>query len=85
MVVDNGSTDRTSEMAKKAGATVLSETRAGYGYACLKGITYLKDKQQDGDIIVFLDGDYSDYPEELTALVAPIEKGRSRSSDWHSE
>ena len=75
VVVDNGSTDRTSEMAKKAGATVLSETRAGYGYACLKGITYLKDKQQDGDIIVFLDGDYSDYPEELTALVAPIEKG----------
>ena len=75
VVIDNGSTDRTSEVARNAGATVLSESRAGYGYACLKGITYLKDQQQNGDIIVFLDGDYSDYPEELTSLVAPIEKG----------
>ena len=75
VVIDNGSTDRTSEVARKAGATVLKESRAGYGYACLKGIAYLKNKQQDGDIIVFLDGDYSDYPEELTSLVAPIEKG----------
>ena len=74
VVIDNGSTDRTSEVARKAGATVLKESRAGYGYACLKGITYLKDQQQNGDIIVFLDGDYSDYPEELTSLVAPIEK-----------
>jgi glycosyltransferase involved in cell wall biosynthesis len=75
VVVDNGSLDRTSVVARNAGATVLKESRAGYGYACLKGINYLKDKQQDGDIIVFLDGDYSDYPEELTSLVAPIEKG----------
>ena len=75
VVIDNGSTDRTSEVARKAGATVLNESRSGYGYACLKGIAYLKDQQQDGDIIVFLDGDYSDYPEELIALVAPIEKG----------
>ena len=75
IVIDNGSTDRTPEVARRAGATVLKESRAGYGYACLKGITYLKDQQQNGDIIVFLDADYSDYPEELTSLVAPIEKG----------
>lgn len=75
VVIDNGSTDLTSEVAREAGATVLKESRAGYGYACLKGIAYLKDKQKDGDIVVFLDGDYSDYPEELMSLVAPIEKG----------
>ena len=75
IVINNGSTDLTSEVARKAGATVLEESRAGYGYACLKGIAYLKDKQKDGDIIVFLDGDYSDYPGELTNLIAPIEKG----------
>lgn len=75
IVINNGSTDLTSEVAREAGATVLEESRAGYGYACLKGIAYLKDKQKDGDIIVFLDGDYSDYPGELTSLIAPIEKG----------
>ena len=69
VVVDNGSTDRTSEMAKKAGATVLSETRAGYGYACLKGIDYLSQEQNKPDILVFLDGDYSDYPQELTKVI----------------
>lgn len=75
IVINNGSTDLTSEVAREAGATVLEESRVGYGYACLKGIFYLKDKQKDGDIIVFLDGDYSDYPGELTNLIAPIEKG----------
>ena len=75
IVINNGSTDLTSEVAREAGATVLEESRAGYGYACLKGIAYLKEKQKDGDIIVFLDGDYSDYPGELTNLIAPIEKG----------
>lgn len=75
IVINNGSTDLTSEVAREAGATVLEESRAGYGYACLKGIAYLKDKQKDEDIIVFLDGDYSDYPGELTNLIAPIEKG----------
>ena len=75
IVVDNNSTDQTSTVACKAGATVVHQKQMGYGYACLKGINHLKDKQQDGDIIVFLDGDYSDYPEELTSLVAPIEKG----------
>ena len=72
IVVDNHSTDRTSEEAKNAGATVLLEKNKGYGYACLKGMAYIAKKTEAPDIIVFLDGDYSDYPEEMTAIVAPI-------------
>jgi glycosyltransferase involved in cell wall biosynthesis len=72
IVVDNGSTDRTKETAQNAGATVLQEPRRGYGYACLKGIEYLGKKNIA--IVVFLDGDYSDHPEELTTLIAPIIK-----------
>ena len=72
IVVDNNSTDATAIVAKNAGATVLSETRKGYGYACLKGLSYIENAANSPDIIVFLDGDYSDYPEELTLLVAPI-------------
>ena len=72
IVVSNNSTDATEIHAKKAGATVLKETKKGYGYACLKGINYIKSQQEKPDIIVFLDGDYSDYPEELTKIVAPI-------------
>ncbi len=74
IVVDNNSTDTTSEVAKNAGATVLFEKRKGYGHACLKGMEYisLSDSVQLPDIVVFLDGDYSDYPEELTKIVAPI-------------
>ncbi|MDY7395129.1 glycosyltransferase family 2 protein [Aureibaculum sp. 2210JD6-5] len=74
IVVSNNSTDKTEENAKKAGATVLSETKKGYGYACLKGIDYIKKLPNKPDVIVFLDGDYSDYPEELTKIVAPIIK-----------
>ncbi|HZV12113.1 MAG TPA: glycosyltransferase family 2 protein [Candidatus Kapabacteria bacterium] len=74
IVVDNGSSDETKASAGSAGATVLSEPRRGYGYACLKGIEYLTAK--DPDIIVFLDGDYSDYPEELLSLVVPIIDGQ---------
>ena len=59
-------------MAQTAGATVLTETKAGYGYACLKGMEYVAYKIIKPDIIVFLDGDYSDYPEELEKLIAPI-------------
>jgi glycosyltransferase involved in cell wall biosynthesis len=70
VVVDNGSSDNTSSVAKANGAKVLREERRGYGYACLKGIEYAKDKKPD--IIVFLDGDYSDYPEEMRELVKPI-------------
>jgi glycosyltransferase involved in cell wall biosynthesis len=72
VVVSNNSTDDTEINARNAGATVLSETRKGYGYACLKGMDYVAKQQQQPDIIVFLDGDYSDYPEELTKIVAPI-------------
>ena len=72
IVVDNNSTDNTSAVAKKAGATVLFEKQKGYGYACLKGMDYISEAQQKPDIIVFLDGDYSDYPAELTKIVAPI-------------
>jgi glycosyltransferase involved in cell wall biosynthesis len=72
IVVSNNSTDDTEINARNAGATVLSETRKGYGYACLKGMDYVAKQQQQPDIIVFLDGDYSDYPEELTKIVAPI-------------
>ena len=70
IVVDNNSNDRTSDTAQKAGATVLFEQRKGYGAACLKGIEYLKNVNPD--TVVFLDGDYSDYPEELKNLIEPI-------------
>ncbi|EZH71649.1 glycosyl hydrolase [Aquimarina atlantica] len=72
IVVSNGSTDQTENVAKKAGATVLQEKQKGYGYACLKGMEYIASKDTKPDIIVFLDGDYSDYPAELTQIVAPI-------------
>ena len=72
IVIDNNSTDATPINAKNAGATVLSETRKGYGYACLKGMEYVANQSTKPDIIVFLDGDFSDYPEELTKIVAPI-------------
>ncbi|WP_179343627.1 glycosyltransferase family 2 protein [Winogradskyella ursingii] len=77
IVVSNNSTDNTIDNAEKAGATVLTENRKGYGYACLKGMDYIawtsiNNQKNRPDIIVFLDGDYSDYPEELTKLVKPI-------------
>lgn len=73
IVVDNNSTDQTAAVAKNAGATVLFEPKKGYGYACLKGIEYLK--KNPPKTLVFLDGDFSDHPEELTKLVDPIKKG----------
>ena len=72
IVVSNNSTDQTEQVAKDAGATVLKEPNRGYGFACLKGMEYVNNQSQKPDIIVFLDGDYSDYPEQLTALIAPI-------------
>ena len=72
IVVDNNSTDNTSEIAKNAGATVLFQPKAGYGNACLKGMEYISEEDIKPEIIVFLDGDYSDYPSELTKIVAPI-------------
>lgn len=72
IVVSNNSTDKTEENAQKAGATVLKESRRGYGYACLKGMEHIANQSKQTDIVVFLDGDYSDYPEQLTEIVAPI-------------
>jgi len=76
IVVDNGSNDDTIKIAQNAGATVLREEKRGYGAACLKGIEYVSQKKtvSDRDIIVFLDGDYSDYPEELKVIIEPILK-----------
>ena len=74
IVVNNNSTDKTEQNAAEAGATILKEYRKGYGYACLKGMDYIANLEASHlpDIIVFLDGDYSDYPEQLTQLIAPI-------------
>jgi len=72
IVVSNNSTDRTAEVAKNAGATVLFEANKGYGYACLKGMDYISKQSEKPSIIVFLDGDYSDFPAELTQIIAPI-------------
>ena len=72
IVVNNNSTDNTQSAAKTAGATVINEPKRGYGYACLCGMNYISLQETKPDIIVFLDGDYSDYPQQLSQLVAPI-------------
>jgi len=74
IVVDNGSTDNSAGIAAEHGALVLSETERGYGAACLKGIRYLKENSPP-DILVFLDGDYSDFPKEIVNLVDKINAG----------
>ncbi|NNG08646.1 MAG: glycosyltransferase family 2 protein [Arenibacter sp.] len=75
IVIDNNSTDNTSITATAAGATVLFEPQKGYGYACLKGINYLSNRSNPPSIVVFMDGDYSDYPEDLHDIVKPITDG----------
>jgi glycosyltransferase involved in cell wall biosynthesis len=72
IVVNNASTDYTGQVAANAGATVLHEPVPGYGRACLKGIEYLKRSDQKPDIVVFLDADHSDYPEEIEQVIKPI-------------
>ncbi|MCE2895001.1 MAG: glycosyltransferase family 2 protein [Flammeovirgaceae bacterium] len=72
IVVNNASTDKTDIIARENGATVLHESTPGYGRACLKGIEYAKRLAIRPDIIVFLDADHSDYPEEITQLIQPI-------------
>jgi len=72
IVVNNNSTDDTAINAKNAGATVLTEPIMGYGNACLKGMAHVAKKDNKPDIIVFLDADYSDYPEEIVKVIAPI-------------
>lgn len=71
VVCDNGSRDRTAAAARGGGAEVVSEPRAGYGSACLRAIDHLR-RHDPPDVVVFLDADYSDHPEELTSLVAPL-------------
>ena len=75
IVVDNGSTDRTTERARAAGAKVVSEPRPGYGRACAAGIRALSLPQSRDDLVVFLDGDGSDCPEFMPQLVDPIRRG----------
>ncbi len=73
VVVDNGSTDRTPLVANGLDVTLVREPVKGYGSACLRGIAHLAKRRPDPDeIVVFLDGDYSDHPEELPTLVRPI-------------
>lgn len=72
IVVNNNSSDNTAANAQQAGATVLTETKPGYGYACLKGMDYVAGLPKKPEIVVFLDGDYSDYPEQLTEIIQPI-------------
>lgn len=73
IVADNGSTDQTAARAREAGAVVVSAPERGYGHACLAGMARLASDPPD--IVVFLDGDYSDYPGELPHIIAPIEAG----------
>lgn len=77
VVVNNASTDETEANAKAAGATVIREDNKGYGWACLRGIAYAATKEPD--VIVFLDGDYSDHPEEIVHLLDPI---RNKEADF---
>ena len=74
IVCNNASKDATAEVARQHGAIVVDEPRKGYGSACLKGMEYIWDleKSKQPDIVVFMDADYSDYPEELPDLVRPI-------------
>ncbi len=72
IVVNNASTDKTVHVATSAGATVLHESISGYGRACLKGIDYLKSSDSKPDIVVFLDADHSDHPEEMEQIIRPI-------------
>lgn len=72
LVVDNASTDATADVATQAGAIVLQEPERGYGNACLRGIAWCKEHQPHPDIVVFLDGDFSDHPEEIRNLIAPL-------------
>ena len=72
IVCNNNSSDKTAAVARKNGATVVDQPLKGYGNACLKGLEYISKKEIKPDILVFLDGDYSDYPEQLPMLVQPI-------------
>jgi len=75
IVANNNSSDSTSEEATKAGATVIDQKLPGYGNACLKGMQYIAESPEKPDVIVFIDGDFSDYPEQMIDLVNKIKEG----------
>ena len=75
IVVDNGSTDRTAEVSRLAGAVVVSEPRAGYGFACAAGVRTAQER--DAEMLVFLDADGSFDPAQIPDLLAPIEAGQA--------
>ncbi len=77
VVANNNSTDRTAEVATAAGAEVVFEPQKGYGKACLTAMDWIQQQEVQPDILVFLDGDYSDYPQELELLIAPILEGKA--------
>ncbi|RIW17386.1 glycosyltransferase family 2 protein [Algoriphagus lacus] len=77
VVANNNSTDRTGAVAQEAGAIVVFEPQKGYGKACLTAMDWIKKQEIQPDIVVFLDGDYSDYPEEMTDLIQPILGGKA--------
>ncbi len=77
VVANNNSTDRTGEVAKSVGAVVVFEPQKGYGKACLTAMDWIKSQEIQPDIVVFLDGDYSDYPEEMLDLIQPIHGGKA--------
>lgn len=72
VVCNNGSKDRTAAVAEAHGAVVVHQPEKGYGNACLKGMEYISNQEIKPDIVVFLDGDYSDYPGEMVNLIRPI-------------
>jgi glycosyltransferase involved in cell wall biosynthesis len=77
IVCDNGSSDQTPEVARKAGAIVVTQPVRGYGNACLKGMEYLANLTEKSDIVVFLDGDYSDFPADMLHILQPILEGKA--------
>jgi glycosyltransferase involved in cell wall biosynthesis len=76
IVVDNGCTDQTPEIARSEGALVVKQTQRGYGAACLRGLQFIESQINRGipapDVVAFLDADYSDHPDQLTDLIGPI-------------
>ncbi len=77
IVVDNNSTDQTANFASEAGAKVVSESEQGYGAACLRGLAELRSLDVQPEVVVFIDADHSDYPEEMVDLIQPISEGRA--------
>lgn len=81
IVVDNGSSDQTAEVARRRGATVLAESQRGYGAACLRALRHIETSHASIDLsnatIVFIDGDHSDHAEDLPLLLEPIAQGRA--------